>query len=233
MSKKNDFATLDLLSTYESKKEQADRISLSLIHPSSEQPRIFGKEKVEDLTDSMKRLGLIEPIVLRRSGDEYYIIAGERRFRAAKELGWIDIPAVIFDVNEDSSFEMALAENDKRKNLNPYEVGKAIRYLREGKGKTAEQVAGMLGYSERYIKQLSSIARLEEITVFEFLEKGFEPSIKNLEKLLKKQEGRGDEMVSPLPKKQSIRINLDKLEESRRVSFLEELNLLKEKYGIQ
>ena len=91
----------------------------------------------------------------------------------------------------------------------------------------------MLGYSERYIKQLSSIARLEEITVFEFLEKGFEPSIKNLEKLLKKQEGRGDEMVSPLPKKQSIRINLDKLEESRRVSFLEELNLLKEKYGIQ
>jgi ParB family chromosome partitioning protein len=233
MSKKNDFLTLDLISAYEGKNKSTETIDLKDIEPSPNQPRQFGKNNVDDLVDSMKRMGLIEPIVVRRNNSKYMIVAGERRFHAAERLGWKEIPAIITEANPELCYEMALAENEKRKSLNPWEVGKAIQYLRRERKKTALEVGDILGYTERYVKQLSSIARLELKHVSEFLNQGNEPSVKNLERLLKFKEGRGDEMISPLPKKEKISINLKGISVKQREAFLREIKPIAKKYGIE
>lgn len=234
MSKRNEFASLDLISTYLDN-SQNDKIKLSDIILNPSQPRLINKEKVDDLVESMSRLGLIEPIVVKREGSKYVIVAGERRYRAALKLGWTEILARVIDANDETCYEIALAENEKRKSLNPWEVGRAILFLRKEHKKSASEVAHLLGYTERYVKQLSSIARLDQKTVEEFIEKGKEPSVKNLEALLKQKEGRGGEMISPpksekLPTK--IIINLSSLPSRKRESFLNELEKLKAKYGL-
>ncbi|MEM7179541.1 MAG: ParB/RepB/Spo0J family partition protein [Spirochaetota bacterium] len=232
MSKKNDFAGMDLLSAFGSKKEEANQIPLDKITANPQQPRVFGLDTIGDLLQSIERLGLIEPIVVRREGDRYQIIAGERRYRAVKKLGWQEIPAVVTDADPDMCYEMALAENEKRKNLNPWEVGRAIKFLREEKGKTAEQVSHILGYSIRYVKQLSSIARLAQEVMANFLQTGGEPSVKNLEKLLKQQEGRGETIAPPKKNQDRLSVSIKKLDPQSKKSFLEEWNALKKKYAL-
>jgi len=220
---------MDLLSAY-NHNQNKELLKLSDIVLNSVQPRILNRDKVEDLVDSMSRLGLIEPIVVKRQGEHYVIIAGERRYRAALKLGWEEIPARILDVGDDVCYEMALAENEKRKSLNPWEIGRAIQYLRKEKKKSAAEVADLLGYTERYVKQLSSIARLDQRTVEEFLESGREPSVKNLENLLRQKEGRG-EIISP-PNKYRLVIDISRLTGKKREGFLSELEKLKRKYDL-
>lgn len=233
MSKKTEFQALDLISAYTEKKKSPSNIELDLIYPNPQQPRIIGRDDTSDLVPSMQRLGLIEPILVRKEKNRFYIVAGERRFRAAQKLGWKDIPAIVTDANEDVCYEMSLAENEKRKNLNPWEVGKAIQYLRKEKRKTAEEVSTLLGYSERYVKQLSSIARLDQKSVMELLISGKPLSVKNLEDLLKNKENRGGETVSPQLKNiVKVSLNLSKLTTRNREMFLKDLTLLKKKYGI-
>ncbi len=234
MSKRNEFAALDLISTYVDNTKN-DKIKITDIVINPLQPRLINKEKVEDLVESMSRLGLIEPIVVKRDGSKYVIVAGERRYRAALKLGWTEILARVIEVNEEVSYEIALAENEKRKSLNPWEVGRAILFLRKEYKKSASEVAHLLGYTERYVKQLSSIARLDQKTVEEFIERGREPSVKNLEALLKQKEGRGGEMISPLEKDKNTRIiiNISNLNPKKRESFLTELEKLKSKYGLK
>lgn len=232
MSKKLEFSGLDLISSYTEKKKGNEKIELSAILPSDANPRIFGRTEVNDLVESFKRIGILEPIIVRKERNQYKIVAGERRYRAAAILGWKEIPAIVTDAPEDLCYEMALAENEKRKNLNPYEVGKAIQVLRKERGKTADQVAELLGYTDRYIKQLSSIARLDQKSVYEMIQSGTQPSVKNLEALLRKKE-RG-EIISPsenAPLKK-ITINLSSLTVSKKAAFLKDLNALKKKYGI-
>jgi ParB family transcriptional regulator, chromosome partitioning protein len=233
MSKKNDFSSLDLISAYSEKKKNPSKLDLDLIFVNPNQPRVFGREEVQDLVDSMKRLGLIEPILVRKDKNKFTVVAGERRFRAAQKLGWKDIPAIITEANEDICYEMALAENEKRKNLNPWEVGKSIAYLRKEKKKTAEEVAILLGYTERYVKQLSSIARLDQKTVYDLLRTGNQITVKNLEAALKQKEGRG-EMISPSSNitKSKITLDLSKLPIKVRDNFMRDFNNLKKKYGI-
>ena len=186
MSKKKEFANLDLLTTYDNQLPNKKEIPLSNIFPNPEQPRIFGKEDVEDLLPSMKKDGLIEPIVLRKeSKNHYIIIAGERRFQAAKKLNWETISSIILNVDEEKAFEMSLVENEKRKNLNPWEVGKAILYIRQKQNKTVREVAEVFGYTERYIKELSAIARLEKEEVFKMIEENIDLSVKNLQDRVK------------------------------------------------
>ena len=234
MSKKSEFASMDLLTAFQSDSDP-EKLRIADILPNPDQPRVFGKDRVEDLVESMGRLGLIEPIVVRRENDKYQIVAGERRFRAAVKLGWIDIPARIVNDSSDICYEMALAENEKRKSLNPWEVGRAILYLRKEKRKTAEEVAGILGYTERYVKQLSSIARLDEKVVEELLKSGKDPSVKNLENLLKEKEGRGGEIISPSGKKSGntkVSVDLKMLPVKKREAFVRDLHLLKKRYGL-
>ncbi|MCE9499144.1 MAG: ParB/RepB/Spo0J family partition protein, partial [Leptospira sp.] len=208
MSKKSDFAALDLISAFEEKKKSPDRIPLSEIHADPNQPRIFGREEVGDLVESIRRLGLIEPIILRKDRSKFIIVAGERRFRAAGLLGWKNIPAIITEATTDLCYEISLAENEKRKNLNPWEVGRAIQILRRDKKKTASEVSELLGYSERYIKQLSSIARLDQKAVFELIKGGADLSVKSLERVLRLKEGRGGEIISPHSAKLPVKISL-------------------------
>lgn len=232
MAKRADFAGLDLLTAFGGEESSKKEIQLSDILTNPEQPRVFGKEDVGDLVESMKRLGLIEPIVIRKSGKKFQIVAGERRYQAAKVLGWKSIPAIETDASEDRCYEIALAENEKRKSLNPWEIGKAIQFLRKERKKTAEEVGKILGYTERYVKQLSSIARLDQKSVSELIKSGSDPSVKNLETLLKKKEGRGGEMISPRKGVERVVLDLKPLTAKNRDSFLRELNTLKKKYGI-
>ncbi|AOP36212.1 chromosome partitioning protein ParB [Leptospira tipperaryensis] len=234
MAKRSEFAGMDLLTAFGEKESSKTEIQLSDIIPNPVQPRVFGKEEVSDLVESMKRLGLIEPIVVRKSGKKYQIVAGERRYQAAKVLKWNSIPAIETVASEEKCFEMALAENEKRKSLNPWEVGRAIQYLRKEKRKTAEEVSKVLGFTERYVKQLSSIARLDQKSVADLIKSGKDASVKNLEELLKQKEGRGGEMVSPrktVPAK--IILQLGKLTSQQREKFLKELSSLKKKYGLK
>ncbi|TGK03863.1 ParB/RepB/Spo0J family partition protein [Leptospira semungkisensis] len=232
MAKRADFAGLDLLTAFGGEETSKKEISLSDILTNPDQPRVFGKEDVGDLVESMKRLGLIEPIVVRKQGKKFQIVAGERRFQAAKILGWKSVPVVETEASEDRCYEIALAENEKRKSLNPWEVGRAIQFLRKERKKTAEEVGKILGYTERYVKQLSSIARLDQKSVSEMLKTGAEPSVKNLETLLKKKEGRGGEMISPRKSPERIVVDLKSLSSKNRDSFLKELSNLKKKYGL-
>ncbi|TGN14549.1 ParB/RepB/Spo0J family partition protein [Leptospira ilyithenensis] len=232
MSKKTEFQALDLISAYTEKKKHPSFFELAQIFPNPIQPRIIGKEDVEDLVQSMDRLGLLEPILIRKDKNKYWIVAGERRYRAAIKLGWKEIQATVTDADEEICYEMALAENEKRKNLNPWEVGKAIQYLRKEKKKTAEEVSILLGYTERYVKQLSSIARLDQKTVMEMIIAGKPTSVKNLESVLKNKENRGGEMISPVSAKLKITVDLNGLTVKARESFHRELNGLKKKYGI-
>ncbi len=232
MSKKNEFASMDLLSAFKEPKKSDTSIPLSDIIPNPDQPRIIGKDTIDDLVDSISKLGLIEPIVIRPHHGKYMIIAGERRFRAVKKIGWKEIPVKILDVDSDLSYEIALAENEKRKSLNPWEVGRAIVYLRKDKKKTASEVSEILGYSERYVKQLSSIARLDQKSVEAFLANGKEPSVKNLERLLKEKEsGVRGEMISP--PREKVSINIGALSQRKKDAFLKDLILLKRKYGLE
>jgi ParB family transcriptional regulator, chromosome partitioning protein len=232
MSKKNDFSSLDLISAYTDKKKDPSSMELDKIFVNPNQPRIFGRDDVGDLVDSMERLGLIEPILIRRDKGKFLVVAGERRFRAAQKLGWKSIPAIITDANEDICYEMALAENEKRKNLNPWEVGRSIAFLRKEKKKTADEVAQLLGYTDRYVKQLSSIARLDQKIVHDMLRSGTQLTVKSLEAELKKREGRG-ETVSPQTKPPGrLVIELGKIPVKVRDNFIKDLNQLKKKYGI-
>ncbi|TGL61822.1 ParB/RepB/Spo0J family partition protein [Leptospira ognonensis] len=234
MSKKSEFRALDLISAYTDKKQNPSTLDISIILPNPNQPRLIGKEDVDDLVQSMDRLGLIEPILVRKDKSKYFIVAGERRYRAALKLQWQEIPAIITDADEDICYEMSLAENEKRKNLNPWEVGRAIQYLRKDKKKTAEEVSVLLGYSERYIKQLSSIARLDQKSVMELIISGQPASVKNLESILKKKENRGGEMISPQKqKKMTVSIDLSNLTIKARENFQKDFSNLKKKYGIK
>lgn len=135
MAKRAEFAGMDLLTAFGGEDSSRKEIPIQDILPNPEQPRVFGKEEVGDLTESMRRLGMIEPIVVRKIGKKFQIVAGERRYQAAKALGWKSMAAVETDASEDRCYEMALAENEKRKSLNPWEVGRAIQYLRKEKRK--------------------------------------------------------------------------------------------------
>ena len=229
MGKKDEFSNLDLLTTYNNQLSNKKEIPLSNIYPNPEQPRVFGKENVEDLLPSMKSDGLIEPIVLRKkSKDHYIIIAGERRFQTAKKLNWETIPAVILNVNEDKAFEMSLVENEKRKNLNPWEVGRAIIYIREKQNKTVREVAEVFGYTERYIKKLSAIARLEKEEIKKMIEEKVELSVTNLSNRIKG----GGNSVKKSGKDDKIILNIKNLKSKEKEKFFQDLDKLKRKYNL-
>ncbi len=105
-------------------------IDISLIDPNPYQPRkVFDQDKIIELSDSIKANGLIAPIAVRKVGVRYQLIAGERRFRAVKYIGYPKIQAVIFDANDEAISLMALTENIDREDLSDYEVGQAIQSI--------------------------------------------------------------------------------------------------------
>jgi len=112
--------------------EKVNRIDINSISPNKFQPRKkFSDEKLKELMDSIREKGIIQPIVVRPVEGGYELIVGERRYRAVKELGHKDIPAIVKEVNDADSLEMSLIENIQREELNPIEEANAYKELIE------------------------------------------------------------------------------------------------------
>ena len=121
-------------------------IELSNIIPNPTQPRTeFDEEALEELADSIRQLGLIQPITVKRDGDKYIIISGERRWRASAKAGLESIPAYIREVDDTTLHAMALVENIQREDLNAIEISLSMQRLIEECGLTQEALAERLG----------------------------------------------------------------------------------------
>lgn len=122
------------------------RIPIDLIEPNPYQPRMsFATEAMQELADSILTFGLIQPITVRRKGDKYQIISGERRYRASIMAGMDMIPAYIRDASEQGMLEMAIVENIQRENLDPIEVAMSYQRLMDECSLTQEQMADRVG----------------------------------------------------------------------------------------
>ncbi len=129
-----------------------DTIPVAEVSPNPMQPRkYFDEEALSTLADSIRELGVLQPILVRPTGAGYEIIAGERRWRAAKRVGLTAIPALVRDVDDTISLEQAIVENVQRSDLNPLEEASAYQQLIEDFNLTHDQVAKRLGKSRTTI----------------------------------------------------------------------------------
>lgn len=137
-------------------------IEISLIEANPNQPRReFEEQALQELADSIRELGVIQPITLRKRGDEkYQIIAGERRFRASQLAGKNTIPAYIIDANEENSMEMALIENIQREDLNAMEIALAYQQLVEQYNLSQEQLSKRVGKGRATIANFLRLLKL-------------------------------------------------------------------------
>lgn len=139
-------------------------VNLKLIdvEPNKNQPRInFDDEKIEDLATSIKEYGVIQPIIVTKKNNYYQIVAGERRWRAAKKAGLGEIPAIIRNYTEQKNKEIALIENIQRENLNPIEKAKALKELIEKYNLTQQELADRIGISRSGIANTMRILNLD------------------------------------------------------------------------
>ena len=131
------------------------------LHPNRHQPRThFDEEALEELAESLRQQGMVQPIVARRLGDTFEIIAGERRWRAARLAGLAMVPVVLKEVPEDRMLEIALVENIQRQELNPIEEARAYWQLGEHLRLTQEQVADRVGKSRPQVANTLRLLRL-------------------------------------------------------------------------
>ena len=122
------------------------QIGVSAIHPNPYQPRQhFHPERLKELAESIKVHGIVQPIVVRKQGDRYLLIAGERRWRAASLAGIPTVPAIVREVPDDQVLELTLIENIQREELNPVEVAEALSRLATDANLTHEQIAERTG----------------------------------------------------------------------------------------
>ena len=136
-------------------------LKITEVEPNREQPRKrFDQEALEELADSIKEYGLIQPIVVSKKDGYYSIIAGERRWRASKIAGLKEIPAIIREDDEKINSEISLIENMQREDLNPYEKALGIRNLIDNYGLSQEIVAKKLGKSRSNITNVLGLLRL-------------------------------------------------------------------------
>ena len=138
------------------------KISLSDIIPSVEQPRKNIEVNLKSLISSLKSEGLLQPIVVTKEGSDYKIIAGERRYRAAKAAGWKDIECRILSKNEKDTFRLAVIENLQRENLDPIEEANAYRKLKDGYNYNDKEMSDIIGKSRNYISEILSIADIPD-----------------------------------------------------------------------
>lgn len=139
--------------------ERIEEIDIDLIDLSENQPRkIFNEEEIEELANSIKSVGLIQPLVVQKKGDKYVLIAGERRLRACKLAGVKKIKCIV-KVYE-NPLEIALIENIQRKDLNPYEKALAFKRLMDEFGYTQEELAKRLGISRSKVANTLRILNL-------------------------------------------------------------------------
>ena len=121
-------------------------VDLDRIDPADLQPRgVFKEDKLEELAQSIRHNGIIQPLVVRREGERFKIVAGERRWRAAQRAGLHKVPCIVKEVSPDNVWELSLIENIQREELNPIEEANAYRNLLESRDLTQEEVAQRVG----------------------------------------------------------------------------------------
>lgn len=145
-------------------KEQIRMLELALVRSNPKQPRKeFDEEKLAELTASIREHGIVQPIVVRPVGDLFEIVAGERRWRAAKLAGLEAVPALVREFSDGETMEIALIENIQRHDLNPIEEAEAYRALIEEYGLTQDDVGRRLGKSR---PQVTNTLRLLELAPY-------------------------------------------------------------------
>lgn len=149
--------------------EQVLELKISQIEPNKSQPRTeFDREKLEILADSIKKYGVLQPIVVKKLDNGFYkIIAGERRWRASKLAGIDKIPVVVRDYDDKETMEIALVENLQREDLNPFEEARGYRELMDLFSMTQEQVAQRVGKSRSAVaNSIRLLSLCDEIKSF-------------------------------------------------------------------
>ena len=149
-----------------------DYIDINDIKPNSNQPRkTFDEDKLNELAASIEEHGLIQPLVLRKAEKGYEIVAGERRWRAARKIGIREIPCIVRELTDEENMLLAIIENMQREDLNPIEEAEGIRQMIETYGLTQEEVSKSVGKSRPYIANSLRLLRLPE-TVRKYIEDG-------------------------------------------------------------
>ena len=144
--------------------EKVNQLRIDSIKPNKSQPRKkFNTEKLQELKDSIRSKGIIQPIVVRSVEDGYELIAGERRFRAIKELGYEKIPAIIKKVSDADSLELALIENIQREELNPVEEARAYMELLERFNFSQDDISKAVGKDKSTVSNSLRILTLPKI----------------------------------------------------------------------
>ncbi len=144
-------------------KLQENFINIALIEANKEQPRKnFKKEEMDELINSIKEYGIIQPILLKRIGKKYEIVAGERRWRAAKALGLKKIPAIIKEYDDRLANEISLIENIQRENLNPIEEALAYKSLIDEYDLTQDELAKKIAKNRTTVTNALRLLRLSE-----------------------------------------------------------------------
>jgi ParB family transcriptional regulator, chromosome partitioning protein len=138
-------------------------VDIHKIKPNSSQPRkYFDEDKIEELSKSIELHGVIQPILVREIKDGFEIVAGERRFRAAKKAGLKELPCIVRDLNEEQNMLVALIENMQREDLNPIEEAEGLARMIENFGLTQEEVSRSVGKSRPYITNALRLLKLPE-----------------------------------------------------------------------
>ena len=146
----------------EENKEFIQKIKLINIEPNRDQPRrTFDEESIGELAESIKKYGLIQPIVVTKKDDYYQIIAGERRWRASKKAGLKEVPCIIREEDERKNKEIALIENIQRQDLNPIEKAKGFKQLMDDYGMTQMQLSEAIGISRSAVANTVRILNLD------------------------------------------------------------------------
>ncbi len=147
----------------ESAETDVRHINIDSIVPSPYQPRQeFSEEEIETLAQSIEKHGLLQPLVVRRKGNKFELIAGERRLRALKSLGKETAPAIVLEVSDTEAMALAIVENIQRKDLSLWEMAMSIKKLKETTGMTLDEMASILGKSKSHISNILRIFKLPQ-----------------------------------------------------------------------
>jgi len=145
------------------KGEEFIEIDLDLIEPNTEQPRTrFADDRLEELAQSIKANGIVQPIIVRRKGSKFQIVAGERRWRASQKVGLQKIPAIIKVIGDEKLLELALIENIQRQELNAIEEARAYKNLIETIGLTQEMIAERVGKNRTVVTTFLRLLKLPD-----------------------------------------------------------------------
>lgn len=136
-------------------------LDIDRIDPAEAQPRgVFREDKLEELASSIRHNGIIQPLVVRRNGERFQLVAGERRWRAAQKAGLHRVPCIVKEVSEDNILELSLIENIQREELNPIEEANAYKSLLEKRDLTQEEVAQRVGKDRSSITNALRLLKL-------------------------------------------------------------------------